>query len=54
MATPGYGRGGAIARRLLRDNVELTAHLAAKGANYFRRNMRFALLGFWSMRTEDQ
>ncbi|GAB2455325.1 GIY-YIG nuclease family protein [Nocardioides hungaricus] len=36
------------------DNIGLKAHLAAVGEDYFRQNMRFALLEFWSMRTEDQ
>lgn len=36
------------------NNVGLRAHLAAKGPDYFRENMRFALLEFWSMRTDDQ
>ncbi len=36
------------------DNVGLKAHLAVNGEDYFRRNMRFALLEFWSMRTDDQ
>lgn len=35
-------------------NVGLKAHLAATGEDYFRKNMRFALLEFWSMRTDDQ
>ena len=25
-----------------------------EGEDYFRQNMRFALLEFWSMRTDDQ
>lgn len=36
------------------DNVGLKAHLAVKGEEYFRKTMRFALLEFWSMRTDDQ
>lgn len=36
------------------DNVGLKAHLAAKGEDHFRKSMRFALLEFWSMRTDDQ
>jgi hypothetical protein len=36
------------------DNVGLKAHLATKGEDYFRNTMRFALLEFWSMRTDDQ
>lgn len=36
------------------ENVGLKALLASKGEDYFRQNMRFALLEFWSMRTEDQ
>lgn len=35
------------------ENVGLKAHLAAHGEDYFRKNMRFALLEFWSMRTDD-
>lgn len=36
------------------DNVALKAHLAAVGEDVYRRTMRFALLEFWSMRTDDQ
>lgn len=32
----------------------MKVHLAAKGEDYFRKTMRFALLEFWSMRTDDQ
>lgn len=49
-----WQRWGYHAAILHGDNVGLQAHFAAKGEDYFRRNMRFALLEFWSMRTEDQ
>jgi hypothetical protein len=35
------------------DNAGLKVHLVAKGEDYFRNTMRFALLEFWSMRTDD-
>jgi hypothetical protein len=36
------------------DNVALRALVDEKGTDYARKNLRFALLEFWSMRTEDQ
>lgn len=35
-------------------NVGLAALVADKGIDYARTNLRFALLEFWSMRTEDR
>ena len=35
-------------------NIGLSALVADKGADYVRNNLSFALLEFWSMRTEDQ
>lgn len=49
-----WSRWSSYAATLHGGNVGLKAHLAAKGEDYFRQNMRFALLEFWSMRTEDQ
>jgi hypothetical protein len=49
-----WQRWSYYAATLHGDNVGLKAHLAAKGSEYYRRNMRFALLEFWSMRTDDQ
>jgi hypothetical protein len=36
------------------DNVGLRALVEGRGADYARENLTFALLEFWSMRTEDQ
>lgn len=36
------------------DNVGLKAFVERVGADYARQNLRFALLEFWSMRTDDQ
>lgn len=36
------------------DNVGLRALVEREGAEYARKNLTFALLEFWSMRTEDQ
>lgn len=36
------------------DNVALKALVETKGEDYALRNLRFALLEFWSKRTEDQ
>ncbi|RFA10891.1 hypothetical protein B7R54_18015 [Subtercola boreus] len=49
-----WQRWSQYALTLHGDNVGLKAHLAAKGEDYFRLTMRFALLEFWSMRTDDQ
>lgn len=49
-----WQRWSTYAATLHGGNVGLLAHLAEKGEDHFRRNMRFALLEFWSMRTEDQ
>ncbi|SDS98454.1 GIY-YIG nuclease family protein [Microterricola viridarii] len=49
-----WQRWSQYALTLHGDNVGLKAHLAAKGEEYFRDTMRFALLEFWSMRTDDQ
>ena len=46
--------GPNYAATLHGDNADLKAHLAAKGEDDFRKSMRFALLEFWSMRTDDQ
>ena len=35
-------------------NVGLAALVTEKGTDYVRNNLSFALLEFWSMRTEDQ
>jgi len=48
-----WKRWSHYASTLHGDNVGLKAHLTAKGEYYFRNNMRFALLEFWSMRTDD-
>ena len=42
-----------VRRNLHGNNVGLTKLLDGKGADYFRANMKFALLEFWSMRTDD-
>ncbi|GAA2915959.1 hypothetical protein JOD62_002576 [Microbacterium keratanolyticum] len=49
-----WQRWSSYALTLHGGNVGLHAHLAATGEDYFRKNMRFALLEFWSMRTDDQ
>lgn len=49
-----WQRWSYYAATLHGDNVGLKAHLTAKGEEYYRQNMRFALLEFWSMRTDDQ
>lgn len=35
-------------------NAGLVALMTEKGTDYLRQNLKFALLEFWSMRTEDQ
>lgn len=49
-----WQRWSYYAHTLHGDNVGLIAHLAAAGGQYFRRTTRFALLDFWSMRTDGQ
>lgn len=49
-----WQRWSYYAATLHGDNIGLKAHLAVVGEDYFRQNMRFALLEFWSMRTKDQ
>lgn len=48
-----WQRWAYYAATLHGDNVGLKAHLAAVGEEHFRQSMRFALLEFWSMRTDD-
>ena len=49
-----WQRWSSYAVTLHGGNVGLQAVLAEKGEDYFRQNMRYALLEFWSMRTDDQ
>lgn len=49
-----WQRWSYYAATLHGDNIGLKAHLAAVGEDYYRQNMRFALLEYWSMRTDDQ
>ena len=49
-----WQRWSNYAHTLHGDNIGLKAHLANTGTDYFKTNMRFALLEFWSMRTDDQ
>ena len=48
-----WQRWSYYAATLHGDNAGLQTHLEAMGEDYYRRNMRFALLEFWSMRTDD-
>lgn len=48
-----WQRWSYYAATLHGDNIGLEAHLAAVGEDAYRQNMRFALLEFWSMRTDD-
>lgn len=48
-----WSRWSYYAATLHGDNAGLRAHLARHGEDYFRTQMRFALLEFWSMRTDD-
>ena len=48
-----WQRWSTYAQTLHGNNVGLRELLEEKGADYFRANMRFALLEFWSMRTDD-
>jgi hypothetical protein len=49
-----WQRWSQYALTLHGDNIGLKAHLAATGEDRFRKTMRFALLEFWSMRTDDK
>lgn len=48
-----WQRWSTYAETLHGNNVGLKELLDEKGADYFRANMQFALLEFWSMRTND-
>ena len=48
-----WQRWSMYAATLDGNNIGLEELLDEKGAEYFRANMRFALLEFWSMRTDD-
>jgi hypothetical protein len=48
-----WQRWSTYAETLHGNNVGLRELLAEKGADHFRANMKFALLEFWSMRTDD-
>lgn len=48
-----WQRWSTYAQTLHGNNVGLRELLDEKGAHHFRTNMRFALLEFWSMRTDD-
>ena len=48
-----WQRWSTYAQTLHGNNVGLSELLDDKGADYFRANMKFALLEFWSMRTDD-
>jgi hypothetical protein len=49
-----WQRWSYYAASLHGDNVGLKLHLDAIGEDAYRERMRFALLEFWSMRTDDQ
>lgn len=49
-----WQRWSVYAATLHGNNIGLQSLLEEKGADYFRHNLRFALLEFWSMRTDDQ
>lgn len=49
-----WQRWSYYAATLHGDNVGLKLHLDAIGEDAYRERMRFALLEFWSMRTDDQ
>ncbi|GAB3088038.1 GIY-YIG nuclease family protein [Nocardioides zeae] len=49
-----WQRWSYYAQTLHGDNLGLQAHLAEHGEAYYRENMRFALLEYWSMRTSDE
>ena len=48
-----WQRWATYAATLHGGNVGLKALLEEKGDEYYRTNMRFALLEYWSMRTDD-
>ena len=48
-----WQRWSTYAATLHGNNVGLMELLDEKGADYFRANMKFALLEFWSMRADD-
>jgi hypothetical protein len=48
-----WQRWSTYAATLHGNNVGLKELLDDKGEDYFRANMKFALLEFWSMRTDD-
>jgi hypothetical protein len=48
-----WQRWSTYAETLHGNNVGLKELLEEKGPEYFRANMKFALLEFWSMRTDD-
>lgn len=49
-----WQRWSRYAETLHGDNAGLRALVTSKGIEYCRQNLQFALLEFWSMRTEDQ
>jgi hypothetical protein len=49
-----WQRWSRYAETLHGDNVGLRALVEREGAGYARQNLMFALLEFWSMRTEDR
>lgn len=49
-----WHRWSRYAESLHGNNVGLLALVDGKGVDYARQNLMFALLEFWSMRTEDQ
>ena len=49
-----WGRLRQYSETLHGGNVGLAAMVREKGADYARSNLTFALLEFWSMRTEDK
>lgn len=48
-----WHRWATYATTLHGGNVGLRELVEAKGEEYYRTNMRFALLEYWSMRTDD-
>lgn len=49
-----WQRWSRYAESIHGDNVGLRALVDGRGVDYARQNLMFALLEFWSMRTEDQ
>lgn len=49
-----WQRWSIYAATLHGNNIGLQSLLKDKGADYFLHNLKFALLEFWSMRTDDQ